>query len=132
MGDWSEKCKTHLKGSISTPMIGIKRRIAEELQIYNIDEYKTSKICNKTKGVTEEYKIKRLIKSKTKQLSERRYRKFPIHSLLSFKVGQNTGCTNRDVNSVKNMKEIIDYWFANKNKSKSQRRPSIFNRTKVK
>jgi hypothetical protein len=47
MGDWS--VPKQMKNFISTPMIGLKRRLRKEIEIINIDEYNTSAINNKTK-----------------------------------------------------------------------------------
>lgn len=42
MGDWS--VPKQMKNFISTPMIGLKRAIAKEIEVFNLDEYNTSKI----------------------------------------------------------------------------------------
>lgn len=46
-GDWSTG--KQMKGTISTPGIGLKRRLARRFKVYNIDEHKTSCINYKTK-----------------------------------------------------------------------------------
>ena len=119
MGDWSGRSKNHLHGMAPTPMIGIKRMLAKSFKIYNLDEYNTSKICNKTKEVCKKMKLKvdEQLKKKPKvKVKKKRtttpetaktYRLEKIHSILTYKMENNrTGCINRDVNAVLNMKEI--------------------------
>ena len=120
MGDWSGRSKNHLRGMAPTPMIGIKRMLAKSFKIYNLDEYNTSKICNKTKEVCkkmklkvdEQFKKKPKVKVKKKKIkatleTAKIYRLEKIHSILTYKMENNRiGCINRDVNAVLNMKEI--------------------------
>ena len=120
MGDWSSRSKNHLRGMAPTPMIGIKRMLAKSFKIYDLDEYNTSKICNKTKEVCkkmklkvdEQFKKKPKVKVKKKRTATtsktaKTYRLEKIHSILTYKMENNrTGCINRDVNAVLNMKEI--------------------------
>ena len=120
MGDWSSRSKNHLRGMAPTPMIGIKRMLAKSFKIYNLDEYNTSKICNKTKEVCkkmklkvdEQFKKKPKVKVKKKKIkatleTAKIYRLEKIHSILTYKMENNRiGCINRDVNAVLNMKEI--------------------------
>jgi len=40
-----------LKGLISTSQIGLKRKIAERFEVFNIDEFRTSKLHYKTETV---------------------------------------------------------------------------------
>ena len=120
MGDWSGRSKNHLRGMAPTPMIGIKRMLSKTFKIYDLDEYNTSKICNKTKEVCKKMKLKveeqlkkkpkvKVKKKKIKATLEtaKTYRFEKIHSILTYKMENNrTGCINRDVNAVLNMKEI--------------------------
>ena len=45
IGDWSNKGRLKF---ISTPNVGLQRKIATRFKVFHIDEYKTSKICYKT------------------------------------------------------------------------------------
>ena len=44
-GDWSENAKQHMRFKNPTPMIGLKRTLAKHFKIYNVDEFRTSKMC---------------------------------------------------------------------------------------
>ena len=46
MGDWS--VSKQMRHFISTPMIGLRRRLRKEFDVINIDEYNTSKLNHKT------------------------------------------------------------------------------------
>ena len=45
-GDWSRT--TQMKGTISTPNIGLKKVLLRKFEIIDINEYNTSKLYNKT------------------------------------------------------------------------------------
>jgi hypothetical protein len=55
MSDWCDKLKTNLSriSYISTPNLGLKRKLAEYFTIYNIDEFKTSCLNYKTENKCE-------------------------------------------------------------------------------
>jgi hypothetical protein len=42
-----------MRGMISSPNLGLKRKLAEYYPIYNLDEYRTSCINHKTETLTE-------------------------------------------------------------------------------
>lgn len=48
MGDWSDKSSSCRVKYMSTPNIGLKRKLGEYFIIYNIDEYMISCLHNKT------------------------------------------------------------------------------------
>jgi len=48
IGDWRNK-KTQMKHFISTTCIGLKRKLKKHFKVYNLDKYKTSKMCYKPK-----------------------------------------------------------------------------------
>ena len=50
-GDWS--IGRQMKNYISTPNIGLKRKLAEYFKIYSIDEFRTSLLNYKTEDVNE-------------------------------------------------------------------------------
>jgi len=47
-----------MKHFVSTPRIGLNRKLKKHFKVYNLDEYTTSKICYKTKDETKNLKVK--------------------------------------------------------------------------
>ena len=101
-GDWGEKTNCYqMRNFISTPKIGLKRKISEKFKIYNIDEFRTSCLNN----ITEE-------KCKNLYLPDKKGKLRKLHAVLTFKMENNRcGCINRDWNAVRNMRKITDYWL---------------------
>lgn len=119
MGDWS--ISKQMRNFISTPMIGLKRRLSKHFDIINLDEYNTSKINNITKTKCENLAVKLFDRKTHKKVFK------SIHSVLTYKMENNRlGCINRDINAVLNMKELAEYWFAH-----NKRHPA-FSRKKLK
>jgi len=58
-----------MKHFVSTPRIGLKRKLKKHFKVYNLDEYRTSKMCYKTKKETKNLKVK--IKDKEQKQKER-------------------------------------------------------------
>jgi len=112
-GDWGEKNNNRqMRNFISTPKIGLKRKIKERFKIYNIDEFRTSCLNHQTEEKCENL----YLPDKTGKLRK-------LHAVLTFKMENNRyGCINRDLNAVKNMKKITDYWL------KYRKRPIIYRR----
>lgn len=109
-GDWS--IGHQMKNYISTPNIGLKRKIGEHFRVYNIDEYKTSCINHKTHQ-----------RNENMYLPDKRgdYRK--KHSILTYEMSnKRKGCINRDNNAVNNMIEITEQYI------KDKTRPEVFRR----
>src|SRR3989304_3988174 len=53
--------------------------------------------------------------SNYKKEQNKKYLFKKIHSILTYKMENNRlGCINRDLNSVYNMKKLVNYWFTNK------------------
>ena len=115
-GDWSDKlCANKLK-YMSTPNLGLKRKIAEYIKTYNIDEYRTSSLNYKTEE-----------KNENLYLPDKKGKSRRIHSILTYKTESNRmGCINRDENSVNNMKKLVEYYLNHKT------RPEKYKRTKIK
>ena len=121
IGDWSDKGNIH---SISTPCVGIKRKLRQAFEVYHIDEFRTSKLHHITENEGKQLKIK-FVKKKTKKTHDLRerlnriqnrnqYKKqyqndyTSLHSVLTFQMSNNrTICINRDLNAVRNMKKIV-------------------------
>ena len=94
-GDWSPK--RQMKHFISTPNLGLKRKLGEYFKIYNIDEYRTSCLNHKT-----------LKRCENLYLPDRKNVIRKIHSILTYKMENNRkGCINRDNNAVNNMITIV-------------------------
>lgn len=103
-GDWSRK--SQMRGVISTPGIGLKRRLKQDFQIYNIDEFRTSCLDNTTYELNKKAKIKN---PKTGMMKE-------LHAVLISQISKNIGGKqviltrhqNRNRNSSLNMRNIIE------------------------
>lgn len=110
MGDWS--IGKQMRGFISTPNIGLKRKLNEHFDVYNLDEYRTSLLNN----ITEE-------KCDNLYLPDKSGIQRKLHSVLTFQMSnKRIGCINRDWNSVKNMRKIVDYWFTHRERPLKFRR----------
>lgn len=100
-GDWSRN--SQMRGVISTPCIGLKRRLAEDFKIFNIDEFRTSCLDN----ITLKKNKNAIVKSKSSG------RKKELHSVLVSEIlGKTVGkplkrFQNRNRNSSLNMRNII-------------------------
>ena len=92
-GDWS--IGHQLSKFISTPMIGLKRKIASRFKVYNIDEYRTSMLDHKSETQCENLHLP----DKHGKLRE-------IHSILTYKMNGRLSCINRDYNAVLNMRKL--------------------------
>lgn len=99
MGDWSDKLgKTPSRIKyISTPNKKLKRKLAEHMTIYDIDEYRTSCLNHKTE-----------LRCKNMYLRDKKGITRKLHAVLSYKTRSNRlGYINRDLNAVNNMEKIV-------------------------
>ena len=119
MGDWS--VSKQMRNFIPTPMIGLKREIRKEIEIINLDEYKTSKLNYKTETETENMWMRvNVLKNKEKIGKQIEVK---MHSILTYKMENNRlGCINRDRNAVLNMRKIVHYWFKHKDRPEKYKR----------
>ena len=109
-GDWS--ISRSMRHFISTPNLGLKRKLAEYYPIYNLDEYRTTCINHKTETLTENI-----------YLPDKNGKSRKIHSILTYQTeSKRLGCINRDENSVNNMIKLVNYYFEFKD------RPEVFKR----
>ena len=109
-GDWS--ISRSMRNFISTPNLGLKRKLAEYYPIYYLDEFRTSCINHKTETLTENI-----------YLPDKNGKSRKIHSILTYQTeSKRLGCINRDENSVNNMIKLVDYYFEFKD------RPEVFKR----
>jgi hypothetical protein len=85
--------------------------------MYNIDEFRTSKLHHKTEEVCDNLYMMDNNKDKTKQ-KERK-----IHAVLTFKMEKKqSGCINRDENAVNNMIKIVNHQIKYKERPLKYRR----------
>ncbi len=118
-GDWSRT--DQMRGVISTPMIGIKRRLNQDFKIMNINEFRTSCLDNKTFKKNKEAFVKKYGKPIKK-----------LHSVLVSEIPEKSGCKgllrfqNRNRNASKNMSTILDHYVKN-----GERHPKFSRKTKI-
>lgn len=109
-GDWS--VGKQMKNFISTPNISLKRNIARKFNLYNIDEYRTSKLNYKTEEETDNL-----------YLPDKKGVIRKIHSVLTYKTENGrSGCINRDVNAVNNMVKIVNYFIKHRDRPEKYKR----------
>lgn len=111
-GNWSRS--SQMKNFMPTPGLGIKRLLNKRFIILDIDEYKTSKIHNKTLKELTNVKIRRKKHSKK------------IHEVLTLKEETERRIfVNRDKNACKNILHIGKCFL------KNQTRPDVFKRKPI-
>ena len=116
IGDWSDKkgTSTPIK-FMSVPNLGLKRKLAEHFTVYNIDEFRTSKLNYKTKEVSGNLSLPY---KRGKRKGETR----KIHSILTYKTESGRlGCINRDENAVNNMIEITESYLKDKSRPETKK-----------
>jgi hypothetical protein len=129
-GDWVKRLASNLgakapegvtkqmRNFISTPMIGLKRKIHERFTMYNLDEFRTSILHHKT-----ENKCTNLYLPDKNNIFRKQ------HSILTYTMeNKRLGCINRDINSVKNMKKIVDHWMIHKERPLKYQRSYDFDK----
>jgi hypothetical protein len=97
-GDWQEK--KQMKHFMSTPGIGLRRKIAKNFLTITVNEYKTSKVCCKCHGEIE----KMVIRGKS------RFRLLKCKECVSCKSEKSVLFT-RDLNSALNIGYIFRQWL---------------------
>ena len=99
IGDWS--VTKQLRNFISTPGIGLKRKLSEKFKVYMIDEFRTSCLHYKTEDKCENMYVKyRNVESSKKQ---------KLHAVLTYKMeNKRMGCVNRDKNGCKNIQKVFE------------------------
>ena len=110
MGDWS--IGKQMKNFISTPNLGLKRKLNEHYNVYNLDEFRTSLLNCKTNK-----KCENLYLPDKKQVIRK------LHSVLTYQTENNrSGCINRDENSVNNMIMLTNYYLQHKDRPEKFKR----------
>ena len=95
--------------------------------MYNIDEFRTSKLHYKTEEACENL----YIMDKNKKEEKRKLRK--IHAVLTYKMEKSqSGCINRDENAVRNMIKIVNHQITEKSRPLKYRRTTIKDVKKIK
>lgn len=117
MGDYSDKnCANKLKGKMSTPNLGLKRKLGEHFTVYTLDEFRTSCLNYKTEEKCENLYLpdkKGVIRS--------------IHSILTYQTeNSRMGCINRDENATNNMIKLVNYFLENKDRPQKFKRDFKF------
>ena len=116
MGDWSDKLSINKLKYISTPNLGMKRKLGEYFKIYNLDEFRTSCVNYKTED-----------KCKNLYLPDKKGTERKIHSILTYQTENNRmGCINRDENAVNNMIKLVKCYLENKSRPEKFRRDYKF------
>jgi len=109
-GDWS--AGKQMKGHISTPGIGLKRKLREHFKIYNLDEFRTSCLSSKTMKRCDNL----YLPDKTGIIRK-------IHSVLTYKMeNKRMGCINRDNNATNNQLAITNQYLKDKTRPMQFRR----------
>ena len=111
-GVWGIGKQTKMKNFISTPNLGLKRKLNEYFKVYSIDEFRTSQLNYKTEEICENL-----------VLPDKKGVKREMHSILTFKMeNKRLGCINRDKNSINNMKKLTDYFLVHKDRPEKYKR----------
>ena len=113
-----------MKYSKPTPKIGIKRLLKRHFDLYNIDEYNTSKKCHFCDSNMEKFMKRRKLNTKTNKEEERM-----VHGLLRCKnVTCNELCKgknrimNRDIGGALNIREIAEEYIMYKTRPQKFKR----------
>jgi hypothetical protein len=110
-GDWSHG--QSMRGILSTPNLGLKRKLGEHFKIYNLQKLN----CK-----TEEINGNLYLPDKKKDVRK-------LHSVLTYQTKKNrSGCINRDVNAVNNMIKLVNHYLQNTG-SPENNRPERFRRS---
>jgi len=110
-GDWS--IGKQMRNFVSTPNIHIKRVLKKYFSVYNIDEYRTSKLHHET-----EEELSNL------QIINKKNQKRVLYAVRTYKKGVREGCINRDYNACLNMRKLFNWYL------KKGTRPEKYSRSK--
>jgi len=112
MGDWGNKMKINY---MTTPNLGLKRRLAESMKVYNLDEFRTSCVNYKTEKRCENI-----------TLPDKFGKEREMHSILTYQMeNKRKGCINRDNNATNNMIKIVKSYLKDKTRPKIYCRDTI-------
>ncbi len=121
IGDWSNRGRIR---KMSMPNKRLIRLLATRFKVFLIDEYKTSKIHYKTKTELKNLEITKevTINGEIKKYKEKK------HQILTYKMGNESGCINRDYNACRNMYLIMEEIIKNKKRPKEYKRENPKNK----
>ena len=110
-GDWG--VTKQMRNFISTPNLGIKRKLKEKFNVFNIDEYRTSCLHYKTEEKGNNF-------YETDKINKRR----KLHSVLTFQMETTENeskkiridCINRDYNGCLNIRKIYKSYMNNEDR----------------
>ena len=100
-GDWSTSYQ--MKSFAPTPNKRIKRKFVENFDVYNLDEFRTSKLHWETEQEGDNLR-----------LPDRNRRLRKIHAIKTFTMVKNRntlGCINRDRNACLNMWKLVTHYL---------------------
>ena len=97
-GDWSRR--SQMKSFAPTPNKTIKRAFKENFKVYDLDEYRTSKLYWKTGEEGSNLKLKDT-DGKTRKK----------HAIKTFKMHNRMACINRDRNACLNMRKLVLHYL---------------------
>lgn len=101
-GDWSQG--QQMRHFMSTPNLGIKRKLRERFPVYNIDEFRSSKLHHQTEEECSNLKL-----PDTKGVMRKK------HAVLTYKMETGRlGCINRDNNACRNLVKLMRYFIDTK------------------
>jgi hypothetical protein len=110
IGDWSGN---GIMKYISTSNKQMVKLLSKKFKVFLIDEYRTSKLYHKNDS------------EGTNLIVQTKKGEKKLHSVLTFKMGNNNECINRDYNSVLNMEKIV------KSLIETIKRPIKYSRQKI-
>ena len=117
-GDFSQKDRLG-SGTVSAPIQKLKVNLKKYCSVIEIDEYKTSKTCNKC------HKEICLYRNRLKKNKDAKSKLRTIYSVIRCKNNEcSLSCMNRDINASKNILELLLCEKENKE------RPKCFSRQK--
>ena len=106
-GDWG--MTKQMRYFISTPNLGVKRKLKEKFNVFNIDEYRTSCLHYKTEE-----------KGNNLYITDKINKQRKLHSVLTFQMettenerNNRIDCINRDYNGCMNIRKIFLFYMKN-------------------
>lgn len=103
--------RSHLKGCIPVPGVGLKRKISRQVKVINLDEFRTSALS----WTKEEYCGNLVVEENGKRRE--------VHAILTYNGDNNgQGCIGRDLNAVRNMKMLVEFFLEGKGRPLNFRR----------
>ena len=113
MGDWS--IGKQMRHFISTPNLHLKRKIAEKVPVYDLDEFRTSCLYYGTEVLCDNLYLPDLTGQERK-----------LHSVLTYQLQKRRlGCINRDSNGRQNIRKLFHSYMDTGDRPERYRRGTI-------